>query len=492
MTGDDVDLVEKTRAFVIAAWRVLRELHVVPPPPFHPYLSVGRDYAGMDLMELPEFAALEAAIQGTFSRFAEEVPFGERDYANGYIFSFLDALVASVTLDGVAFWPRGPQFGRAVDDLLASLRAESFEVACCRVVSHLTTDDRQPLEIRDVTVVPLNVDAAQHNRSLNRIIEDVIPRAASAYGRIDPHVYAPPESVLIARGSDAKPFDIVNEVSQRIETLLLLVRLLHAGTSESVYEVQGETSRVRRFSPTMVRFRGAGPGLLASPLMIRRTVRLTAADGPRVEGLWKLIASAERDRPGMILTSFAMAMHKFQLSYHAHTWYESLVDLATAFEAALSGKDKTDVVLRLRTRAAALLASENDPASAIFNDVGELYGLRSTLVHGGEMKEKDLLKAIKRISTVPDNALFGVALGHAVDRLRDLVRRSLLVRVWLGSGDEPLWPLGDDVSIDAKLADDEIKQAWRTGWRETLASFDAQQAAERPAVAADFLSQEDR
>jgi hypothetical protein len=84
--------------------------------------------------------------------------------------------------------------------------------------------------------------------------------------------------------------------------------------------------------------------------------------------------------------------------------------------------------ISLRTRVAALLATDDDAGKALFDDVGQLYGLRSRIVHGGQIKQKDLRKVIARISTVPEDAAehFGIALGYAVDRMRDLVRRAIL------------------------------------------------------------------
>jgi hypothetical protein len=64
------------------------------------------------------------------------------------------------------------------------------------------------------------------------------------------------------------------------------------------------------------------------------------------------------------------------------------------------------------------------------------------LVHGGQIKDKDLRKAIRAISTVPDDAVerrFGVAVGYAIDRMRDLVRRAILARLCLAVQPDPLW-----------------------------------------------------
>ncbi|MEH0399169.1 hypothetical protein QA789_26605 [Streptomyces sp. B21-088] len=75
----------------------------------------------------------------------------------------------------------------------------------------------------------------------------VIAGASSAYGRDRPYDFAPPESVVIARASGSKPFDLAKPLSQRIERFMRLVRLLQSGTSESMAEVQGETHTVRQF-----------------------------------------------------------------------------------------------------------------------------------------------------------------------------------------------------------------------------------------------------
>ena len=112
-----------------------------------------------------------------------------------------------------------------------------------------------------------------------------------------------------------------------------------------------------------------------------------------------------------------------------------------------------------------------------------LYNLRSRLVHGAKIAEKDLLKWLKAVSTVPDNAAFGVAFSFAIDRLRDLVRRSFLARLCLASGDDPLWKFETSASVDAALADETERPRWRQSWRDFLASLDVAEAAD-PAIRA--------
>lgn len=258
----------------------------------------------------------------------------------------------------------------------------------------------------------------------------------------------------------------------------------------SLYEVQGETSLVRRFDPTLVRFRGTA-GSLSAPSMLRRTIRLEPPDQERVTGLAKAIAAAEEEPQGMLLSAFGMAKHRFQMSYHSHAWYEQIVDLATAFEAALSGVSTTDVLLRLKTRASALLATDTDPAGAIFKDIGILYGLRSKLVHGNALTHKGLARDAKKITTVPDDSPPGLAVDHAVDRLRDLVRRALLARICLATCNPPLWNLSEDKGIDALLADAPTRDKWSSTWRNVLGSFNAYESVDRPRTAVDFTSNSD-
>lgn len=182
----------------------------------------------------------------------------------------------------------------------------------------------------------------------------MIPDAASAFGGGCPFGFDSPQALVIARGAGSNPFDTAHAVSSRIDRFLLLVRLLYAGTLEPFYEVRGETSPVRRFGPDLVLFRRSGLAL------IRRTTRLGGDDSGSVAALGELLDKLGFGHSDMVTTSFDMAVLKFTESYLGTPWYDQLVDLSTALEAALSGQDRQDVLLRARDRAAALLATPND------------------------------------------------------------------------------------------------------------------------------------
>jgi Apea-like HEPN len=279
----------------------------------------------------------------------------------------------------------------------------------------------------------------------------------------------------------------------QLERFLMLVRLLTAATVKSHYEVRGMGTLVSRMPPRLELFLGAGQSA------VRRTVDPRTLDADAITAVGELIEGVAVVREGMVLTSFDVALRKFNGSHYTSDLFGQLVDLATALEATLASaeRDSAGLTLRLRSRASALLATTNDPAPTIFKDVGLLYDLRSKLVHGGEVREKDLKKTINAISSVPPpSAISGLRtmLGHAVDRMRDLVRRAILARLCLAAEPDPVWPFDEQAmpSVDGLLADDATRELWRSGWQDRIATIGAPAAVSPPRAAVDFLSQEDR
>jgi hypothetical protein len=487
--SEQEDLRTACRAFIAAAFGALREEHVVPTPIFHPYVAVGRDYFGGTIMALTEHHTLETQLEDAYpERFVGPVPRPHAEFATTYIFSFLEACVARCAREG-SFDADSPAVEESIVELLAVLDTSSNEIVCCRHVSHLTTTSGAEVQVSDVIVVP---EPEQRGELVARIQREV-RGAPRAWNRDDPRPYDPPHSLLITReiSDDPEPYEVANRLSARLERFLLLARLLTAGTVQSAYEVSGTTTLVARMNPLMSTFR---KGWLDA--LVRRTVRLTGDEGAAFAALGGLIDAADIKREGMIATSFDVALSKFNRSHSSDSPYEHIVDLATALEAALIGAKETEgLTLRLRTRTSALLATEDDSARVLFEDVGRLYDLRSKLVHGGQIKQKDLRKIIGRISTVPSEAIehrFGVALGYAVDRMRDLVRRAILARLCLAAEPDPLWPFEGNTPVDAILADDAQRSAWRARWHERLGELGVGYAAGPPRSAVDFLSQEDR
>ena len=465
-------------AFVDEAFAALTEDHVVPPSRYHPYLRVGRDYEGGDV-NVPTFADLKEVLESSFpERFALPLGDKERDFADLWVYSLLEASIARCSRNGEAFVATSIGVEESTAELLTAMQSRDGKVSTCRLVAHLTTADGGAFDVGDVHVVPV--------QSIQDIANEVarhIPGGYSAFGGNDPWPMEFPLCLITASDRGIDRYAVGDVLSRRLERFLRLVRLLTGTTTHSIYEITGEATLVRWMNPASTVFQG-------SHYLVKRTAQLSSEGALAIESLGQLLDSMVQMPPKMMVTSFGMALSKFASSFQGGGWDEQIVDLMTAFEGALSGTSKTDVILRLKTRAAALLAESDDPAKAIFEDIDHLYDLRSKLVHGGSLTESELRKRTYGISTVPDDSPAGTAAAHMVDRLRDLVRRALLMRICLASGPTIHWPIDDDRSVDSQLADDALRSQWRQAWHDRLVELGAPTAYARISQAVDFFSPE--
>ena len=168
------------REFFAASFHVLEEDRVIPTPAFHPFIKVGRDYFGHDIMALTQFIELERLLNSSFpDRFAEPLKRHTAEFAQTYMFSLLDACVARCGSRGESFDVSSPSVDASIDELIDVLESDTYELICCRVVSHMTTDTGNPVSIGDVEVVP---ERGDRDDLLRRIAQE-IPGAAGVFNR---------------------------------------------------------------------------------------------------------------------------------------------------------------------------------------------------------------------------------------------------------------------------------------------------------------------
>jgi hypothetical protein len=471
-------LADLARSFVGAAFPALEKIHVIPTPPHHPHVKVGRDYAGIDV-SCPEEEELEAMLQVMYpERFADPLTREHSEFPNFYTFSLLEGAIRRCAGAGDdRYEPDTAAVHESVDEFIWVLDSPEYTMTCCRAVSHLTTKGGMPVTIGDITIYP-----ESSTRDVLDRVRDFIPAAGSAFNRQRPFFYDPPHSLVVTGGETTDPdtYSVGAALAHRIDRFLLIARLLYAGTCESAWQVAGASTLVSRLRGPLYRtFQKSGmPNLL-----MQRVIEFAPEHALAIGALSDFVDAAVVKRDKMVATSFDIALSNYTRSHEQGNYYDRIINLATALEAILTGSDdETEGVgLRLRTRAAALLWTESDPGRAIFDDVKNLYNLRSRLVHGARIAEKDLLKWLKAVSTVPDDARYGVAFSFAVDRLRDLVRRSFLARLCLASGDDPLWKFETSAPVDTALSDETERARWRQAWRAALASLGVAEAAD-PAV----------
>jgi len=424
-------------------------------------------------MFLGEFTNLERVLEAAFPiRFAAHPAPGKtaENFASHWIYALVEACIARCAIRSEPFEAASPAIDETIAELVSCLARTKSELVCCRVVENLTTSDRSPVSIWGLEIQP-EVDG-------RRRIPELIPGGASAFNRDPPFAFDPPESLIVHQGSGHDPYAVSSNLSARISRFLLLVRLLYATTAWTAYEVTGPSTHLHPI----------GPRLTVSRLhqgLVRRVLTVVPQYESQIAGLDTHLKTVQRHDSQMMFTSFGLAISRFTRSYETVDWDAQILDLSTALEAAISGTDKTDVILRLKTRAAALLADDTDSAELIFADIGHLYELRSALIHGGSFGRSKFERRVHTISSVPHDAPLGVAVEHMVDRLRDIVRRLILARICLAV--ENVWQLGRDEGVDARLADDTIRSTWQGIWRHALLDIGAGEAANRASPADDSI-----
>jgi hypothetical protein len=452
-------------AMITEAWDILAAEHVVPCSRYRPYIQVGRDYEGHTLSGCPAFTQFSETLRPLYPMWFDTLS-GQspRWYPNTLTFQFIDATIAELTRLGETGDTPNDAIEVTLLHLVDYLDSKDSRLACARRVSHLMTADRQELTIAGVTIL-----AYQQFQETEQIAE-IIPTARSAYNGERPRSFAPPEATLASYATGPDPFALSPDAERQIDRLLLALHLLYGATSADIYQVTGETTSVCRYTARLDEIPRD-----QHPVPVRPAVVSPATVEP-VEKLLAVYDRTEHRTDKEVVHGLEMAVIKFTNSFAPKPWFEKIVDLATALEAALSGRDKTDVTLRICMRAAIILSTDTDLAPTIFADVKALYDLRSNLVHGAIIRQKELEKWLAAVSTSEDRSP-RMRIEELVDRLRDLVRRSILMRLLLNG--DGRWPLrGDPPPVDQLWTDPAVAEEWRAGWHQGAADLGAPDAAQ--------------
>ena len=474
MPPSESEVRQAARSFLDDAFRALRREHVIPVSKFAPDVRVGTDYFG-DMIGGSE---LEEVLGRNYpERFTKG---GEHHEKQGrywsiphmYVYSFLEAAVFHCARGGHRYHARSVGATAAIRELLQSLASPDTELGVARVVTNLTTISGEPLTLDNMTIEPVS------GREAYSTIARLIPGCATMLRREDS--WPPTGTVSVVscrRHTTGPPYDEVKELSAGVGRFLLTVRLLIASTVASDIEVLGSTSRIGIMSPYTQQYQFD----IYAHVGLASHVVLGMDDSLPVQRLRGLLGDALIDRQDNTISSFEIALTRFDRSHQHSAWHQQIIDLTTALEASLigDGDENAGLSLRLRQRTAALLACESDHATDIFKDVGILYELRSKMVHGGTLTEKNAVKRLYRMSGVSTPTGLHSVSDLAVYRLRDLVRRAILARLALAQGKEPLWPLNSQVPVDSYLVDDNQRRKWRRTWQATIANLGLPNAVQK-------------
>ena len=356
------------------SFEVLARERVIPRSEYRPWIQVGRDYFGHAVeREGPLSQALEAAIPDRFVRVPIDVTM---DYPWGYGHALLEAVVASATIAGEPYDVSSPSVREVVDEFIEKIQATpattvlqvatDIDVASNPAGQIAPTPLGEALRVADVDIIRVGAGPETY-------IEQELCSAGYEVQRGDVVSWPGPTSLLVARVAEAVSFDARSrKARRRLRNVMTALRL---ATGVSVYPlvtIEGEPGSVRSSHPHIE------PHVPRWMRLAHRPVALGAGD---VAGLEVLCCHVDKWLGGDDLKTnpLLLAIGRLNRSMDgpSTTVADIVVDLSIGLEATLSGTDASDVSLRLRVRAADLLATADDPGDIIYDDVKALYGLRS-------------------------------------------------------------------------------------------------------------------
>lgn len=419
------------------AFARLAEERVLPRSQYEPWIHVGREFEGWLIHGLPCHSAFVAALGARFpQRFAGEA--AAKDFASIYPFALVTAAVARLTRASQPYEARQPAALEVIQAFIRHLSSESERAAILFVVAGIETASGDARAGQIVVSTPGRFD-------VHSAIERIIPGAGFASANEDLFLVGLPISLLVSVASrkfaDADalhgPFSLAaSTATERLDGLVSAVRLATNATLHVLAVARGQPGLFQVYPPRVwpVAYRDfladvRRPLTLDAPL-IRRLYRLQV--------VWRDATKSERG----VVPGLSIAVQRFNRSFGEANWRERLVDLVVALEAALGQEDaNAEVLLRLRNRAAALLADVTDDAGRVFDDIGVIYDLRSRVLHGSSQSGEKLLARIEKVPSTAAGPMPGVKAELLIDRSRDIVRRAILARLFLAQGAKPEWPL---------------------------------------------------
>ncbi len=380
------------------------------------------------------------------------------DYPWGYGHALVEAAVASATIADEPYDVSSPSVRRVVDEFIEKIQAAPATTHLQVVTDVDVVGDQdgqnEPSSLGG-TLRVADVDIIRVGANPETYIEKELRSAGYEVQRGDVVSWPGPTSLLVARVSEAVSFDARSQKAhRRLRNVMTALRL---STGVSVYPlvtIEGEPGNVRsshaHIQPHVPRWMrrahrpvALGEGdVIGLEVLCRRVDEWLGGDDLKTNPLLLAIGRLNRSMDGPSTTAA-----------------DIVIDLSIGLEATLSGTDTSDVSLRLRVRAADMLATADDPGNIIYDDVKALYGLRSGIIHGSVLKPRALTRAIGRVSSAARAPNPGEQVELALDRWRDLLRRAILARAALAAESSP-WPLKDSVDVDRVLRTETERAAW--------------------------------
>lgn len=455
---DEARIRQAARDALSRSFSILTDERVLPRNRYRPWIHMARDYFG-HAVEGSEGALSRALAEALPDRFEWRRGKGV-DLPWYYPSALLEGAIAAATLNDEPYDVDSPSVDRSIDELIATVqavpRSTVIQVVADVDVEHALVPEGHRDRLGE-TVEISGVRIVRVENQPERFIERELASAGYEVERSDVFVHPGPASLLVAEVQLMADYEQrVAAARRRLNLLIAAIRLATASTVHSVMDIAGNPGRLPTIGPAITPFPSWGFRF------VHRPVTIGARDVGGYEALVSLIDSWG-DEPSWVPVRIALGRLGRSLDGRTPGIVDQVVDLAIGLEAALAGTDKSEISLRLRSRAAALLATPDDPPDAIYRDVKTLYELRSTFVHGGSLPGKDLDKALKRVTGATVTEWPAEQYLLALDRWRDILRRAVLARIALASAVVP-WlggRAGQRIDVDELLLRERDRDEWR-------------------------------
>jgi hypothetical protein len=445
----------RAMAFLDAAMAILAVEGVLPASPYRPWIRAGVDYPGPLILDLPETRAFEEAIEAAIpARFVRLGPRVDTHHPREYLFGLLESSIAALTVAHEPYAAVSSAAMRQVGEFEALMTTE--ECAGSVVVCVSGTQLLAPA----LTIG--RIEACRVDTLLDDVLRE-IPDVADDLGEMVRSSRGLPWEAgrVLLRGDwdptvGHTPFGIVS-VTNEVDGLIAAARLLTNATVVKNGTVFGQGQRL----PIHQGARQIEAD--HTHLIVWRPFRLSAETlGPLLAMKQWTSTTVSRDEPRSHVMSVATG--RFHAVLDRQFWDEQLLELAIGLEAALLGGEKEDeITYRLRTRAAALLTTDEESPERVFDEIGAVYEMRSNLVHGAPIGDRHQRRLLNAMQSSQASELMGERFAVIVDRARDLLRRAIITRLCLSEGERPPWPWSapPGFSVDRALLNPGTAQEWR-------------------------------
>lgn len=338
----------------------------------------------------------------------------------------------------------------------------------------------QDVDTRQVDGQLIHDARLQPVRGFRETISPLMPEAVAAADRT--HVTPgsrEPRTLLVRERRGRDGWFVALELRPHLVHASTAIRLVTAGTIVEPLEIHGQPRMVHAGGPSAVTFDPEHRGHW------RRVGVVGPSHLAGTEAIAARLCELDTRAEGKIPPAITIALSRFNRSHRAAAWADVLIDITIGLEAALSTGERDEITLRIKSRAANLLARPGDPPGAIFGDVGELLRIRGKVAHGEPIPQKrweDLFAARGLTHVMVEDRL-----AVLFDRWRDLLRRAILARLLLDH-DGP-WRIGSPpaVGVDDALIDPAQRRAWRRAIRRRADELGIAGSIDAPIPLVDYL-----